>query len=131
LKDGKKENKKEMKLNQPFALVPAIKFGFFFLFIIFLSKLLQILVGSTGLYLASIISGFADVDAITLTMSSLSKMGDITNQVAVISIVLAAASNTLIKGGMAWYLGERKFALHVLIIFFLILLFGLGAVFLI
>jgi uncharacterized membrane protein (DUF4010 family) len=131
LKTGKKKNQKEIELKQPFALMPAVKFGLFFLLVIFLSRLLQILAGSTGLYLASIISGFADVDAITLTMSSLSRMGNITEQVAVTAIVLAAASNTLIKGAMAWFLGERKFAMYIAIIFVLILLFGLGAIFLI
>jgi len=131
LKHEKKTNKKEIKINQPFALIPAIKFGLFFLFIIFIIRLLQILIGSTGLYIASIVSGFADVDAITLTMSSLSRSGEIMNTVAVTSIVLAAASNTLIKGAMAWFLGEKKFALYISIIFLFILALGIITLFLI
>jgi uncharacterized membrane protein (DUF4010 family) len=127
LRKGKKKNKKSIKLEQPFALMPAIKFGAFFLFIIFLSKLLQVLVGSSGLYLASALSGFADVDAITLTMASLSKMGQISNKVATISIILAASSNILTNGGLAWFFGEKKFAYYVLGIFALILIFGLGS----
>lgn len=131
LKKGKRKIRKEIKLKQPFALIPSVKFGLFFLFVIFLSRLLQILVGSTGLYIASITSGFADVDAITLTMSSLSKLGTITNDVAVTSIILAAASNTLVKGGMAWFMGEKKFAYSILIISLLILISGLVTIFLI
>lgn len=121
----KKEEK--IKLRQPFAIVPALKFGLFFIFVILLTKILQIFAGSTGIYIASIVSGIADVDAITLTMSTLSKAGSITNQVAVVSIVLAAASNTIAKAIMAWMFGEKRFAMYISIIFLLILAFGLGA----
>jgi uncharacterized membrane protein (DUF4010 family) len=133
LKDRRKEKKEDVekiKLKQPFAIVPALKFGLFFVFVIILTKVLQIVAGSAGLYLASIVSGIADVDAITLTMSSLSKTGSIANSVAVASIVLAAASNTVVKAVMTWMFGEKKFAMYISIIFLIILILGIGAVFL-
>ena len=45
-------------------------------------------------------------------------------------IILAAVSNTVVKAGMAWFFGEKRFASYVLIISFLILVVGLGSVFL-
>jgi len=128
--EQKKAGTKEIQFEQPFNILTALKFGLFFVLIIFVAKLAQIFAGSTGLYVAGILSGLADVDAITLTMSKLSKLGEIAPNVAVITIILAVASNTLVKAGMAWFLGEKKFAKYILVIFALILLVGLGSVFL-
>ncbi len=129
-KPKKKKQAKEIEFKQPFALGPAIKFGLFFAFIIFLSKVMQLVAGTAGIYITSVISGFADVDAITLTMASLSKAGDITAKVAVASIILAASSNTVIKAGMAYFFGEKKFAKYIMLIFGVMLILGLLAVFL-
>jgi len=96
-------------------------FGLFFLLVLFISKVAQIFFGSIGIYSASILSGLMDVDAITLSMASLAKTGEITNSVAITSIILAAASNTLVKAGMAYFLGEKKFGRWVLGIFLFIL----------
>jgi len=129
MKKSKKAKPKELELKQPFNIRTAVKFGLFFALIIFVSKLAQVTVGPIGLYLASIFSGLADIDAITLTMASLSRMGDITAKVAVTSIILAASSNTLVKAGIAWVLGERKFAKYIIMIFLMILVLGLGSMF--
>jgi uncharacterized membrane protein (DUF4010 family) len=120
----------KVKFKQPFNIWTALKFGVFFVVIIFVAKIAQILAGSTGIYIASILSGLADVDAITLTMASLSGLGQISSKVAATSIILAASSNTLVKAGMAWFFGEKKFALYISIIFLIILTVGLGSVFL-
>ncbi|MFH0752216.1 MAG: MgtC/SapB family protein [archaeon] len=129
-RDNKKRKAKELELKQPFNIRLALKFGIFFAFVIFIAKLAQITLGSIGVYLASIFSGLADVDAITLTMSSLSKLGEISPKVAVTAIILAASSNTLAKAGMAWFFGEKRFAKHITVISVVILALGLGAVYL-
>lgn len=119
----------EVKFEQPFAIVPAIKFGLFFLFVLLISKIGQILFGHFGIYGASILSGLADVDAITLSMSSLSRDGIITGVVASTSIIFAAVSNTLVKMGMAFFLGDKKFGKTIVGIFTIILIIGLGLLF--
>ncbi|MBT3398261.1 MgtC/SapB family protein [archaeon] len=129
-KPKKKEKTEEIKFKQPFNIWTALKFGIFFVVIIFVAKIAQILAGSTGIYIASILSGLADVDAITLTMASLSGAGQISSKVAATSIILAASSNTLVKAGMAWFFGEKRFAMYISIIFLIILTVGLGSVFL-
>lgn len=126
----KNKKLKEIKFKQPFAIGPALKFGLFFALILFVSRVAQIMFGSTGIYITSILSGLADVDAITLTMSALSKSGSISNFVASTAIILAAVSNTLVKVGMAYYFGSKKFGNRILIAFALILLVGIGVFFL-
>ena len=124
----KKKQTKEIEFEQPFALWPAVKFGLFFVLILFVAKLMQLIFGSVGIYATSILSGLADVDAITLTMSSMSSSGQVANNVAVTSIILAACSNLLVKGGMTWFLGGKKFARYVTIMFGIVLAVGLGAI---
>ncbi len=124
-KDTKKKAK-EIEIEQPFALKPALKFGLFFLLVLFVSKLTQLIFGHVGIYATSVLSGLADVDAITLSMASLSKAGEVSNFVATTAIILATASNTLVKAGMAYFLGDKKFGKIILGIFLLILLAGLG-----
>jgi uncharacterized membrane protein (DUF4010 family) len=56
------------------------------------------------------------VDAITLSMARLSGTGDIPIDVAARAVVLAAVSNTLVKGGMAVTLGTpalRRYAIAI------------------
>jgi uncharacterized membrane protein (DUF4010 family) len=129
-KNNTKKKAKEIEIEQPFALKPALKFGFFFLLVLLVSKITQLTFGDVGIYATSVLSGLADVDAITLSMASLSKAGEISNFVATTAIILATASNTLVKAGMAYFLGNKKFGKIIFGIFLLILLAGVLVLFL-
>jgi uncharacterized membrane protein (DUF4010 family) len=128
-KSNSKEKLDKVELEQPFALLPALKFGGFFALILFLSKFMQILFGKTGIYLTSFFSGLADVDAITLTMSNLSKMGSVKPLTATTAIIIAVMSNTLVKAGIAYFAGSKKFGRAVLLSLLFIIIFGLGILF--
>lgn len=83
----------------PFELGPAIKFGILFSMILLLSKAAQIYLGDVGLYIASLVSGLADVDAITLSLAGLSlNPEDLSYQLAAKAIIIASISNTILKG---------------------------------
>ncbi len=84
----------------PFELGPALTFGAIYMLIIVVANLAVIHFGDLGVYVSSIASGLADVDAITLSMAELSRTGGVPPAVAARAIVLAAASNTLVKGGI-------------------------------
>ena len=57
--------------------------------------------------LCCLASGLADVDAITLSLAELSQDGhDLDMQTAARGIVLAAVSNTLVKGGIVLGMGS-------------------------
>ena len=59
--------------------------------------------GDAGVYVGALVSGVADVDAITLSMAELSRgNGELSDSTAANAIVLAAASNALVKGGLVW-----------------------------
>jgi len=125
----KEDSRHEIEFEQPFSLVPALKFGLLFLLFLFLSKIALLFFGSTGIYVTSILSGLADVNAITLSMANLSHSGGVTNSVATTAIMLAAISNTLVKAGMAYYLGNKKFGKTILLVFSIILIIGLLTLF--
>ncbi len=123
----KKQKKVKQKLDfeTPFALMPAIKFGLFFAFVLFIAKLLQVLLGNSGLYLAGLLSGLADVDAITISMASLSMSGDISAKAAISTITIAVCSNTVVKGTMAYMFGGKEYGKWIVSIFGIILIIGL------
>jgi uncharacterized membrane protein (DUF4010 family) len=54
----------------------------------------------------------ADVDAITLSLARMSQE-ELGLHVAVTGIVIAAAVNSLVKGGMATFIGGREVGLRV------------------
>lgn len=84
----------QLPLKSPFALKPALMFGGFFALVILISKLSVEYLPPSSLYLISILSGLADVDAITLTIAS---MDTISQDLAAQTILLAVATNTFVK----------------------------------
>ena len=76
----------------------AAKFAALFAVILLAVKIVQQTMPPSGLYAVAALSGLVDVDAITLSMAELAKSGE--SRVAVIAIVIAALSNTLVKCGM-------------------------------
>ena len=125
-----KEKGKDIKFSNPFDLWPAIKFGFFFLFVLIASKLLYSYFGNSGIYLAALISGLADVDPMVISASTLALSSTISPGTAVLSIILALFSNTIVKAGIVYSLGEKKVAKIVAISFALILAVGFAIAFL-
>ena len=115
---------RKVEVRDPFRILPALKFGAFFAFVLLVSKLASIYFGSTGTYAASIMAGLADVDAITLSMATLAK-SSIPQNTAVISITLAAITNTLVKLFIAYILGNRDFGNRVAVVFIPMVIIGI------
>jgi uncharacterized membrane protein (DUF4010 family) len=92
----------DVELSNPFELGPAIRFGILYAVILLVAKVAQYYFQDAGVYLASALSGLADVDAITLSMAELAGAeGGIALPIAPRAIVLAATANTVVKGGIA------------------------------
>ncbi|NTV77048.1 MAG: MgtC/SapB family protein [Methanothrix sp.] len=115
----------DVKVKDPFRIIPALKFGAFFAFILVVSKLANIYFGDAGIYAAGVVSGLADVDAIALTMASLAG-STLANNVAVTAIILATVTNTLVKLTITYIMGTREFGLQMAKIFLPIILVGLA-----
>ncbi len=90
----------EVSVTNPFELGPAITFGLLYGVILLVSRAAQLYFGNTGVYISSILSGLADVDAITLSMTELSGQGSVTMETAARAITFAAMSNTVVKGSI-------------------------------
>ena len=112
----------------PLELSSAFMFGLILLVIMLLSHALQAWFGDLGIFLLSVAAGITDVDAITLTLSR-----DTANQLsvstAVIGITIAAAVNSLVKGGMAATIGHRALAIRVMLPMFMAVISGVFVVF--
>jgi uncharacterized membrane protein (DUF4010 family) len=122
--------KRNIEFSNPFDIKSAIKFGLLYGLILLISRAAQIYLGDTGIYISSIISGAADVDAIALSMAELSKTGVIDLSIASNAIILAAMSNTTVKGLVAIFGGSIALRKPLLPAIFLMLTFGLGFAFL-
>jgi len=80
----------------PLELAEAVKFAIIFAIIYALVEFSNKHFGNAGLYIISFISGFTDVDAITLSLGELSKSSLLLSSAA-IGIVTASISNTVTK----------------------------------
>ncbi len=103
------EGHHQVQLKNPFSIGPALKFAAFFVAILFAAKLAKIHFGNQGLYLAALLSGLADVDAITLTIAEQSKAGTLAQNIGALAITIAVVSNSVVKTGIAMYVGGWKF----------------------
>jgi uncharacterized membrane protein (DUF4010 family) len=100
------EQPDDERFANPFSLGPAFQFGLLYGAILIGSKALSMYLGDAGVYIGAIVSGVADVDAITLSMAELSRGdGEVSDNTATNAIVLAAASNTIFKGILVWTIG--------------------------
>lgn len=99
----------EPQFKNPFRLMPALQFGLLYGVILIISKAASESFGDAGVYFSAVASGIADVDAITLSLAELS-IGDgtIANSTAATAIALAAATNTLVKGGIVLAIGHGR-----------------------
>lgn len=103
---GAEKRREEVKFTSPFELSAAVKFALLYATILVGARAAQLYLGDVGVYLASVVSGVADVDAITLTLARLSLSGDVTSSTAARAMVLAAMTNTAVKGGIVLVLGS-------------------------
>jgi len=123
-----REKSKELELSSPFQLAPALKFGIFYVFILIFANLANRFFGASGVYAASVISGLANVDAITISLSSFAKSGELTIEAAAKGITLAVIVNTLVKLAIVKLFGSPKLFRQATVAFGVILGSGLLAI---
>jgi uncharacterized membrane protein (DUF4010 family) len=128
-RDGSTEKrasaKGEVDVKNPFSLMAAAKFGALFAIILLVVKIVQQTMPPSGLYAVAALSGLVDVDAITLSMAELAQSGEA--HTAVIAIVIASLSNTLVKCGMAFVVAGFALGKPLLMATVATLLAGLAA----
>jgi uncharacterized membrane protein (DUF4010 family) len=96
-------------LQNPFEIGSALRFTLLLVVIMFAVELARAYLGQTGIWAMAAISGAADVDAITLSLSRLAG-NELTVQVASQGIMIAAISNSLLKLVLACSIGGKAIA---------------------
>jgi uncharacterized membrane protein (DUF4010 family) len=124
------DDEEDVQISNPFELRPAITFGILYGLILLVSRAAQVYLGDTGIYLSSVASGLADVDAITLSLTELVRSGNLAQSTAAQAIVLAAVANTVVKGGIVLATGSRPLRRAVVPGFVLIMVVALVTAFL-
>ena len=129
---GRSSEKAEVEAgHNPFELGDAVKFGALFAVVIFVARAAQVYFGDTGLYLAGALAGLTDVDAIALSMANLAQQDPSSASAAARTIVIAVISNTMVKCGMAIWLGAPSMRRTMIPITAALALSGMVAAFLV
>ena len=115
-------------LKNPFELTPAIQFAVLLAAILFFSRAMEHLFGDAGIYAVAAISGITDVDAITLSLSRMSRTG-LSGDLAVNGILIAAGVNTMVKAGMVAFIARGRIAYYTILALGLALLAGIPGLF--
>lgn len=119
----------KIELKSPFTLKPAIKFAAIFAIVLAFLKLAETHLSSQGVYLVSFLSGLADADAITLSLAQIAGKS-ISYETARNGIITGVLANIALKGGLTLFLGEKKFAWTVVSFFLVLIIIGIGLIFL-
>lgn len=122
---GKKSwgRNEKVELSSPFTFLPALKVGALFALMIALVKFVNVYFQSKGIYAASFISGFMDVDPIVISLTQVNS-GSVPLEVARNAILIAALTNMAGKGIIAFVLGGKEFGRKVLGVFAAIIVLG-------
>lgn len=116
---------RSFQVSNPLKLSTAIKFGLLFALVLLIVEFSQSILGDSGVYLTSIVTGVTDVDAITLSVSRLVGNSQMEVNVAGTAIIIATLMNTLSKGAIAASSGTPELRRIVLPALGLILLVGI------
>jgi uncharacterized membrane protein (DUF4010 family) len=99
--------KREFEPNNPLELMAAFLFAFFFLAMLVITQLAVTYLGRAGVNILAAIMGVTDVDPFIMGMTQAA--GTLTPmKVAAVAVMIAAASNNLIKGIYSYSLADRK-----------------------
>ncbi|MDD5543776.1 MAG: MgtC/SapB family protein [Acidobacteriia bacterium] len=102
-----KEIKREFEVKNPLELRAAFFFAFLFVLLLVITHFAVVYLGRAGVFSLAAIMGVTDVDPFILGMTQAA--GSLTPlQVAAASIMIAAASNNMVKGVYAYGLSRRQ-----------------------
>jgi len=95
------------EIQNPTELRASVGFGLLYAVVLFCSAWLQDYAGSKGIYVVALVSGFTDVDAMTLTSLRLFNTGRLAAGDAVTAITIAIVANLSFKLGVVFAIGGK------------------------
>ena len=99
---------------RPFALRPALILAAVLVFALLIGRWGAEVLGPQGAVLGAFAAGLADAHAGSVAAATLAAAGDITADTALVAIAAALGSNLLVKIGLAFAAGGRRFGLGFL-----------------
>jgi uncharacterized membrane protein (DUF4010 family) len=115
---GKKDGAgaESVQFVNPFELSSAFKFGLIFALVLLGSKAAIQAWGQQGGYLAALLAGTVDVDAVSISLARMPAT-ELPLREAALGITVACVSNSLVKAGIAVVLGGWAFGWRVVVAF--------------
>ncbi|CAM3791082.1 MgtC/SapB family protein [Roseateles saccharophilus] len=107
-----------------FDLRSALAFGALLAAVAVFTRAANDALGAAGLYGLAALSGLADVDAIVISLMRMNADGELAASATALAAVIAAASNLVMKAGIAWTLGSRAIGIRVAASFGIVALTG-------
>ena len=105
--ESKNHLQKTSDFNNPFKLLPAVKFGFVFTLVMFLANAARVYLGSGALIACSFLGGAAEMDAVAFSLIDMCRKGTLENQSLILALLFASLANTVTKGGIVYFLGAK------------------------
>ncbi|HOG68415.1 MAG TPA: DUF4010 domain-containing protein, partial [Fibrobacteraceae bacterium] len=90
--------------------------------VLFIANAARVFFGNEGLLISSFLAGFADMDAIALSVIEMNANNSLPEKQVVLSILFAGIANTITKGSMVILFGEKTMKKAIIPAMVLILL---------
>ena len=110
-------------LSNPLELASAVKFGTLLAVVAVATEYFRVWFGAAGVYGVAMLSGIADVDAVTVSMARMAGDEE-TLALATRAVVLAASVNTAVKAAIAMAVGGAQIGLRVSAVSLVVLMAG-------
>jgi uncharacterized membrane protein (DUF4010 family) len=104
----------KVKTSNPLDLGAAVRFALLLTVIMVISRAASAWAGASGLFLVAGISGLVDAAPVSLSAATMTTHQMVTPTIAAGAILIAAASNTVLKSGVALFIGGVPMGLRFL-----------------
>ncbi len=119
------------EMANPFALLPALKWGFVLSVVLLVSAIAAETAGSEAVVIVAAISGLVDVDPVAIAVSRQAAAGDVAVSLAAVAITVGVVANFVVKGSIAVIGGGRAFGTRIILYFALASVVGIGVAFIV
>ena len=107
IRESKDHRQKTTDFNNPFKLLPAVKFGLVFTIVMFLANAARVYLGSGALIACSFLGGAAEMDAVAFSLIDMCRKAALENHSLILALLFASLANTITKGGIVYFLGAK------------------------
>ena len=107
IRESKNHLQKTTDFNNPFKLLPAVKFGLVFTVVMFLANAARVYLGSGALIACSFLGGAAEMDAVAFSLIDMCRKAALENHSLILALLFASLANTITKGGIVYFLGAK------------------------